>query len=72
MTIQRPRWSQPAATPEERPVEMLGYDVTAPVRPRHDRDPNWTWPRTLRLAILVSGAFWLVVGLCVWAYLRAG
>lgn len=36
------------------------------------RDRNWSWPQTLRFAILVSGLFWLVIGLCVWAYLNAG
>ena len=34
------------------------------------RHPEWAWPRTLRFAILVSGAFWLIVGLFVWALLR--
>jgi hypothetical protein len=73
MTIQRPRWLQAPATPEERPAETGERPCALPqVKAHRDRDPNWPWPRTLRLAILLSGAFWLVVGFCVWAYLRAG
>jgi hypothetical protein len=73
MMTQRPRWSEPADTPEQqRPADARAQAKDKPVKAERDRDRKWPWPRTLRLAILISGAFWLLVAAGVWAYLRAG
>jgi hypothetical protein len=77
MTIQRPRWPEPAETPEEHPADAHADAANgASSRSRKavtaDRERKWAWPQTLRLAILLSGAFWLLVALAVWAYFSAG
>ena len=72
MMTQRPRGSEPAATPEEHPADARAQGVDKPVKTGRDRERKWPWPRTLRLAILISGAFWLLVAAGVWAYLRTG
>ena len=69
---QRPRWSEPADTAKERPGDVHARAADKPVKTGRDRDRKWPWPRTLRLAILISGAFWLLVAAGIWAYLRAG
>ncbi len=70
MMTQRPRWSEPAETPEEHPADVRAHTAGKPVKIGRDR--KRPWPQTLRLAILISGAFWLLVAVGVWAYLRAG
>jgi hypothetical protein len=72
MMTQRPRWSEPAETSEEHPADARAHAADKAVKAKRDRDRKWPWPQTLRLAILISGAFWLLVALGVWAYLRAG
>jgi hypothetical protein len=68
MMTQRPRWSEPAETPEEHLADARGDAAEKPVRTGRDRERKWPWPRTLRLAILISGAFWILVAVGVWAY----
>jgi hypothetical protein len=75
MMTQRPRWSEPANTPEEHPADIdAANGAFSPSRKAVEkgRDRKWAWPQTLRLAILISGAFWLLVALAVWAYISAG
>jgi hypothetical protein len=73
MMTQRPRWSEPAETPEEHPADARASAANGASTPSHRavkpaRDRKWVWPQTLRLAILISGAFWLLVALAVWVY----
>ena len=72
MMTQRPRWSEPAETPEEHSADTRAQAADKPVKRGRDRTRKWPWPQTLRLAILISGAFWLLVAAALWAYLRAG
>lgn len=72
MMTQRPRWSEPAKTPEEHSADARADGANRPVKAGRDGDRTWAWPRTLRLAILISGAFWLLVAAGIWAYFRAG
>jgi hypothetical protein len=77
MKAERPRWSGPAAKPEARPAErrtpaLIEDSAWLKTDAGGKTDSKWRWPVTLRFAILVSGAFWLIVGLSVWAYFNAG
>jgi len=65
--------SVPEGAAEERVDLPLPPDLL--VRPpanSRGTDREWAWPQTLRFVLLMSGLFWLVVGLCVWAFLSAG
>ena len=77
MMNQRRRWSEPADTGEEHSADARADGRNgassalsqAPIGVARER--KWAWPQTLRLAIVISGMFWIFVGLAVWGYLSA-
>jgi len=75
MVTHQPRRSASAALREVRPADVRADAYSESSRPNErlesGGDPKLPWPRALRLAIFISGAFWLIVA-GIWAYLRAG
>jgi hypothetical protein len=79
MTIQGPGWSRLAPVPEMHWAGVREYNVYPLPPPLVDgpmaasaRDPEWPWPRALRLAILISGTSWFLIAFAVWAFLLEG
>lgn len=58
------------AAPEKRVSGSM--PATPPARTGQTDGRDWGWARTLRLAIVVSAVFWLIVALAAWAFFNAG